>query len=173
MTFASDTIEMVKAKIQDMEDSDPSIYSLTFAGQILEDGRALSDYAIQRESTLHVVRCNTASAVVSGRAGSQASYDDSFPVIVKFMGQELTVFAHAYDLAEVIKEKVHRMMLRTYFRLTYAGRDVMDKHTLAFHNIRKGSTVCIEVCFGESLPPRTQDRAGNLVLRSRGKGFTL
>jgi hypothetical protein len=30
-----------------------------------------------------------------------------------------------------------------------------------------------KVLFGESLPPRLQDRAGNLVLQSRGKGFTL
>ena len=48
----SDTIENVKAKIQDKEGIAPNVQRLMFGGQVLEDGQTLDECKVARESTL-------------------------------------------------------------------------------------------------------------------------
>lgn len=51
----TDRIEDVKAKIEDKEGILPENQLLYFAGELLEDGKTLQDYGVQKDYTLHLL----------------------------------------------------------------------------------------------------------------------
>lgn len=127
---ASDTIECVKAKIQDMDGARPDEQHLVFARKQLEDCRTLAEYKIQKGSTLYMT--------VLGKY-----------IHVDISGNMVRVRFESSDTVADVKAKIEaREGVPAARQELWFGVKRLEENSraLADYGIERESCLCLKVC---------------------------
>ncbi|KAK7291490.1 hypothetical protein RIF29_06672 [Crotalaria pallida] len=132
----TDTIDQVKAKIQETELTTPLYHQLlTFQGRQTEESKTLTDYKINHDSTL-------LRLFIPGGTGMQ--------IFVKSLsGKTITVEVDRSETIGEVKAKIEaktRVPVKKQC-LSWCGKTLRDEFAVSYYNIFKESTLHLSVIF--------------------------
>lgn len=165
---SDDTIDIVKAKIQDKEDIHPAQQRLFLCGRQLKDHHTLSHYHVWKDSTLDLILRNspkykTTAPITPTRATAapitaessrrtttqQQQYETDVPTIPMqifvqtLTGKTISLEVKSHYTINKIKARIHdeEGIHPARQRLFLANKPLQNNQSLAHYKIRKDSTL--------------------------------
>ncbi|KAJ3704750.1 hypothetical protein LUZ61_008455 [Rhynchospora tenuis] len=125
---SSSTIDNIKTLIQEKKDVPTYYQKLLYERKVLEGGRSLADYNIQKESTLYML--------LTIRGGTMIK-------VKTLTGKEIEINIEPTDTVDRIKERVEEKegIPPVQQRLIYGGKQMADDKTAKEYNIEGGSVL--------------------------------
>lgn len=127
----SNTVEHLKAQIQDREGIPPEQQRLFFAGKELEDGQTLKECNVKYHSELHLIN----------------RVHDMMPIYAKTeTGKTVKLNVNPGDTIENVKAKIQDKegIPSRWQQLYFAGKQLENSRTLLHYSIK--TTVELELC---------------------------
>jgi ubiquitin C len=131
----SDSIQDVKLKIQDKQGIPSDNQILIYSGKVLKNENTLSDYNIEKDSTLH-----TGIKILGGGLDGEGTKQ----IFIKTLqGKNITLNVSDTDTIQSLKDKIKDIegIPQEQQRLVFNGKQLEDNQTIGDYGIQSDSSI--------------------------------